>query len=119
MTPTPEALAKVTAVFDDSHNALTTALATASGYVLAWPTGLAIAYDANDKPFVTGVVHASVIVTEEQARTMPEEAWAYTPQIVNGAGEKAQIVPHKLAIQWALDSVAESKTLLAEMVAGA
>lgn len=116
-TKTPEqARADLIATFDRNIAALTEALATASAsdYVLAWPTGVGIAFKEGDREaFACGVLYAEVVATT----AMPEEAWAYVPIVTNGKGERAQCVPRPTALQWGLDCANEAKAIIADIVA--
>lgn len=90
--------AEVIAVFEANAVALEVAAETATGWVLAWNTGLGVAFSEAGSPYACGVLHAEVIVTPEQAAVMPEEAWAFTPQVKNGNGLVADVVLRKNAL---------------------
>lgn len=91
---------------------LEAAALTASGQILGWPgLGIGVRFEGKE-PRATGVLHADVIVTAEQAQTMPEEAWAYIPVIVNGAGQRAVLMDHKATL---LDAAASCRESLAEL----
>lgn len=116
MTDTPtNSPANLMAQIDANIAAIEAKLATASAtdYVLAWPSGLGMAFKNEGRDgYVVGVVHAEIVATQD----MPEEAWAYTPQVVNGNGEKAQCVPFPTALQWALDGSRSSKAFLQDLI---
>ena len=116
-TKTPEqARAELVATFDASIATITAAMATASAsdYVLAWPSGLGIAFKAGGlDPYVCGALYAEVVGNA----AMPEEAWAFMPIITNGKGERAQCVPRPTALQWALDNVTEAKAFMESLIA--
>lgn len=116
-TKTPEqARAELVATFDESIAKITAAMAAASAsdYVLAWPSGLGIGFkQAEGEYYVCGALYAEVVATT----AMPEEAWAYVPIITNGAGDRAQCVPRPQALQWALDNVTEAKAFMESMIA--
>lgn len=65
--------------------------------ILVWDNGLAVKF-FDGKPQAVGLLHAEAIVTREQAAKMPEEAWAYIPQITNGHGERARLLPRNVAL---------------------
>lgn len=71
---------------------------TDDSYVLAFENGLGIRYPAPGQPAACALWMADAIVTREQAAKMPEEAWAFTPSVRNGAGEQAELMPRQVAI---------------------
>lgn len=68
-----------------------------NSYVLAYDNGLGICFNGS-QPIACALWAADAIVTEEQAGRMPEEAWAYTPIVKNGAGVQARLIPRQQAI---------------------
>lgn len=116
-TKTPEqARAELVATFDASIATITAAIADAkpSDYVLAWPSGLGIAFkDEGRDPYVCGALYAEVVGDA----AMPEEAWAFMPIITNGKGERAQCVPRPTALQWALNNATEAKAFMESLIA--
>ena len=79
--------------------------------VLAWPNGLAVRFHEG-KPCAVGAVHAEVIVKDSDA--MPEEAWAFIPQVSNGHGEKAALIKFGELLAKERANVAALIELLAE-----
>lgn len=70
---------------------------TNNDFILAYPdTGLGIRFAEPGKPIACSLEMAESIVPEKN--NMPEEAWAFTPIVENGAGEKARIMPRQRAI---------------------
>lgn len=71
---------------------------TNNDWVLAYPTyGIGIRFDDKNQPITTSIVRAETIVPEQN--NMPEEAWAYTPIVKNGAGEQAKIMQRQEALR--------------------
>lgn len=72
-------------------------------YILCWmDSGLAVKFvgEGDDEhPVVCNIADASIVVTKEQAAKMPEDAWAHTPIVKNGAGKQASIVTRKKAVE--------------------
>lgn len=62
--------------------------------VLAWDNGLAVKFYDNVARAVHST-HAEAIVTPEQAAKMPEDAWAYIPNVRNGHGEQAKLMKRR------------------------
>ena len=107
----PALAAKIAADFIQSAEELEAI--TARDYILAWDNGLAVRLDeGNTNGRVTNIENATQIVSEEQARTMPEEAWAFTPIVRNGHNEQAKIVTRFAAAQ---RQAAELRRLAADL----
>lgn len=101
--------AEVLAAFSDNLAELQAC--TDDSYILAWANGLGVGFTADHKPFACSLTRAESIVTQEQARAMPEDAWAFTPIVVNGAGERASLVTRQGAIAKEIEKV---KDLIAQ-----
>lgn len=61
--------------------------------ILAWDNGLCVGFK-DGKSFACNILVADVVGTP----AMPEEAWAFTPIIVNGHNERAQVVRRQAEI---------------------
>ncbi len=68
---------------------------TLDDYILLFDNGLAIRFNAQGNPVACQIQDAEPVGTHD----MPEEAWAYTPIVKNGAGEQAKVVQRQLAIK--------------------
>ncbi|UTC29814.1 hypothetical protein BAJUN_01840 [Bajunvirus bajun] len=90
------ALADMVAKFEGIAQTLESAALTATGYILAWPTGLGIRW-VDGSPVVCGVLHADPITDSAQTFT-----------IQNGAGEVARLFTRKEALEGAAASARES-----------
>lgn len=76
---------------------------TNNDYILAYlDHGLGIMFNGKE-PRVCGLDMAETIVPEHS--NMPEEAWAFTPIVVNGAGEQASIVQRQVAIRTEIEKL--------------
>ncbi len=80
---------------------------TDDSYILAYKNGLGIRFIEPGKPVVCALWVADAIMTQEQARKMPEEAWAFTPIVKNGANEQAELITRQAAIAREIKSVEE------------
>lgn len=64
-------------------------------FILAFDNGLGVRFlEDEHTPAITTLDRAECIGTLD----MPEEAWAYTPIIKNGAGEQARVIRRQAAI---------------------
>lgn len=64
-------------------------------YILAFDNGLGIRFiEDGHKPVPCSLDKADCIANDR----MPEEAWAYIPNVSNGKGEKARVVRRQTAI---------------------
>lgn len=59
--------------------------------VLAWDNGLAVKF-VDGQPRAIHALYAESIVTPDQSRNMPEEAWGFIPRCINGHGECAKLI---------------------------
>jgi hypothetical protein len=67
----------------------------AKDYILAWDNGLGVKFRQPMKPVAVTIQAAEIVAYED----MPEEAFAYVPQVLNGHGEQAKLVLQKVAVQ--------------------
>lgn len=84
---------------------LVAAIPSATGYIMAWPTGLGVRWN-NGEPVVCGVLHADRVIDAEMTRT-----------VQNGAGETARLFDRKTALEAAAASIRESIAFISEGVA--
>lgn len=76
-------------------------------YILCFPNGLGVRFLESGAPAVCDLDRAETIVAADKADKMPEEAWAFTPIVKNGAGEQARIMPRQTAIKKHLSELSE------------
>lgn len=63
-------------------------------FILGWNNGLYVGFTADAKPFAGFVLTAEVVGTDD----MPEEAWAFVPNVKNGNSEAAKPIRRQDAI---------------------
>lgn len=81
--------------FQSQLNALSAALDESDkASVLGWNNGLCVGFTAENKAYATGVLNAAVVATPD----MPEEAYAFVPNVRNGHNETAQMVKRQVRI---------------------
>ena len=63
-------------------------------FILYWDNGLGVGFTEDHKPYACNVARAETIATHK----MPEDAWAFIPNVLNGAQERAKVIARKKAI---------------------
>lgn len=71
--------------------------------ILAWmDLSLAVKFSPAFQPIACSVWMAEAIVPADMVQKMPEDAWGFIPNVVNGRGEQAKLVKRADAIAEAI-----------------
>ena len=95
---------EVLSILQSNLEAVKAAISTddGRGYILAWDNGIGVRF-VDHKPRPCTVEHATVVATQD----MPEDAWAWTPNVVDGHGRRASVIRRRDALQREADALAE------------
>lgn len=114
MTYTAEQTALIEQVIDNMNCRIELMEAcTNNDYILAFANGLGIAFSKDGQPYACSLVDAEAIADDNT----PEEAWAFTPIVKNGAGEQAAVVRRQMAIRNELPSLIAARNDLQQRIA--